>query len=372
MAASSSRPGGGLPRLDVVRRLRLHRQLHAEPHQASPYRPNLTDRQTLVPPVGRGPTVRPMPDAVIVATGRTPIGRAFKGSLVECRPDDLAALAIKEVVAKVPQLDPAEIEDVILGCGQPGGESGFNIARVAALLAGIDAPGVTVNRYCSSSLQSIRMAAHAITAGEGDVFVSPASRRRAGSSSAWPTTARRTRCSTRPACAATSARRAAPRRGRAPSGLPDIYIAMGQTAENVAEYENVSREDDGRVRRPLAAAGRGRPGARLLRPRDHPGHHALRRRRHRGRRPPCRHHRREARHARAGVPARRQGHRRQRLPAQRRRRRRDRDVGRAGLGARASRRSPASCRSGVSALEPGDHGPRPDRGLPARPSRAPA
>ncbi|HET7721943.1 MAG TPA: beta-ketoacyl synthase N-terminal-like domain-containing protein, partial [Acidimicrobiales bacterium] len=112
-----------------------------------------------------------MPEAVIVATGRTPIGRAFKGSLVECRPDDLAALAIKEVVAKVSALDPATIEDVILGCGQPGGESGFNIARVAALLAGIDAPGITVNRYCSSSLNSIRIAAHAIKAGEGDVFV---------------------------------------------------------------------------------------------------------------------------------------------------------------------------------------------------------
>ena len=85
-----------------------------------------------------------MPDAVIVATGRTPIGRAFKGSLVECRPDDLAALAIKEVVAKVPQLDPAEIEDVILGCGQPGGESGFNIARVAALIPPATPPTITI------------------------------------------------------------------------------------------------------------------------------------------------------------------------------------------------------------------------------------
>ena len=112
-----------------------------------------------------------MPDAVIVATGRTPIGRANKGSLVSCRPDDLAALVIKEVVAKVPQLDPALVEDVMLGCGQPAGEAGYNVARVAAILAGIDVPGVTVNRYCSSSLQTIRMAAHAIRAGEGDVFV---------------------------------------------------------------------------------------------------------------------------------------------------------------------------------------------------------
>jgi acetyl-CoA C-acetyltransferase len=112
-----------------------------------------------------------MPEAVIVATGRTPIGRAMKGSLVSCRPDDLTALVVKEVVAKVPQLDPAQVEDLILGCGQPAGESGYNLARVAALLAGMDVPGVTVNRYCSSSLQTIRMAAHAIKAGEGDVFV---------------------------------------------------------------------------------------------------------------------------------------------------------------------------------------------------------
>src|SRR5215469_1465897 len=106
-----------------------------------------------------------MPDAVIVATGRTPIGRAMKGSLVSCRPDDLSALVIKEVLAKVPQLDPTQVEDVILGCGQPAGEAGYNVARVAAILAGLpDVPGVTVNRYCSSSLQTIRMAAHAIRA----------------------------------------------------------------------------------------------------------------------------------------------------------------------------------------------------------------
>jgi len=112
-----------------------------------------------------------MPEAVIVATARTPIGRANKGSLIECRPDDLSALIIDAVLAKVPSLDPAQVEDVIWGCGQPAGEAGTNVARVAALLAGVDAPGVTVNRYCSSSLQTIRMAAHAIKAGEGDVFI---------------------------------------------------------------------------------------------------------------------------------------------------------------------------------------------------------
>src|SRR6187397_936556 len=113
-----------------------------------------------------------MPEAVIVATARTPIGRANKGTLTECRPDDLSAHIIKALLAKVPSLDPQTVEDVIWGCGQPGGEAGYNVARVAALLAGLpDVPGVTVNRYCSSSLQTIRMASHAIKAGEGDVFI---------------------------------------------------------------------------------------------------------------------------------------------------------------------------------------------------------
>jgi len=183
-----------------------------------------------------------MPDAVIVATGRTPIGRAMKGSLVSCRPDDLAALAIKEVLAKVPQLDPAEVEDVLLGCGQPAGEAGYNVARVAAILAGVDVPGATVNRYCSSSLQTIRMAAHAIRAGEGDVFVAAGvetvSRFQYGASDTGPHN---------PRFADAEARTTA--RGPAvtepwtpPAGLPDVYIAMGQTAENVAEYEKVGRE----------------------------------------------------------------------------------------------------------------------------------
>src|SRR5207249_10339372 len=100
-----------------------------------------------------------------------PSGRANKGSLVELRPGDLAATSLNAVLDKVPALDPGQVEDVIMGCGQPGGESGYNVGRVAALLAGLDVPGVTVNRYCSSSLQTIRMAAHAIRAGEGDVFV---------------------------------------------------------------------------------------------------------------------------------------------------------------------------------------------------------
>jgi acetyl-CoA C-acetyltransferase len=184
-----------------------------------------------------------MTDAVIVATGRTPIGRAMKGSLVSCRPDDLAAHVIKEVLAKVPQLEATQVEDVMVGCGQPAGEAGYNVARVAALLAGIDVPGVTVNRYCSSSLQTIRMAAHAIRAGEGDAFVAAGvetvSRFQFGASDTGPHN---------PAFAEAEARTAA----RNPKvtepwttsrGLPDVYIAMGQTAENVAEFENVSRSD---------------------------------------------------------------------------------------------------------------------------------
>src|SRR5271165_5863175 len=114
-----------------------------------------------------------MPEAVIVATARSPIGRAFKGSLTSIRPDDLAVQIVSAALAKVPQLNPAEIDDLMLGCGLPGGEQGFNMARVVAVLLGYDnLPGTTVNRYCSSSLQTTRMAYHAIKAGEGDVFVS--------------------------------------------------------------------------------------------------------------------------------------------------------------------------------------------------------
>ena len=184
-----------------------------------------------------------MPDAVIVATGRTPIGRANKGSLVSCRPDDLAALVIKEVLAKVPQLDPALVEDVMLGCGQPAGEAGYNVARVAAILAGVDVPGVTVNRYCSSSLQTIRMAAHAIKAGEGDVFlaggVETVSRFQFGASDVGPHNAARAEAEAR-----TAARTpAVTDPWTPPQGLSDVYIAMGQTAENVAEYEKVTRQE---------------------------------------------------------------------------------------------------------------------------------
>ena len=124
-----------------------------------------------------------MADAVIVSTSRTPIGRANKGSLVDARPDDMSAHTLSDVLSKV-DMDPNEVEDVIWGIGQPGGEGGYNIARVISAQQGLDLPGVTVNRYCSSSLQTIRMAAHAIMAGEGDCFVAGAARRLAASTAA--------------------------------------------------------------------------------------------------------------------------------------------------------------------------------------------
>ena len=114
-----------------------------------------------------------MPEAVIVSTARSPIGRAHKGSLTQVRPDDLAATIIRAALDKVPSLDSSLVEDIMLGCAQPAGAQGYNIARVVSELAGMGhIPGVTVNRYCSSSLQTIRMAAHAIKAGEGDIFIS--------------------------------------------------------------------------------------------------------------------------------------------------------------------------------------------------------
>ncbi len=184
-----------------------------------------------------------MPEAVIVATGRSPIGRAFKGSLVDVRPDDLTAHVVREVLAKIPQLDPHTVEDLILGCGQPAGEAGFNVARVAAILAGLDnVPGVTVNRYCSSSLQTIRMAAHAIKSGEGDVFIAAGVETVSRFASGASDNGKAINPLFHDAIARTQSRsEKAGEPWSAQPGLPDIYIAMGQTAENVAEYEHVSR-----------------------------------------------------------------------------------------------------------------------------------
>jgi acetyl-CoA C-acetyltransferase len=187
-----------------------------------------------------------MPQPVIVATARSPIGRAFKGSLVDLRSDDLASTIVGAALAKVPQLDRDDVEDLILGCGLPGGEQGFNMGRVVSLLAGLtDVPGTTVTRYCSSSLQTIRMAAHAIAAGEGDVFVAAGvecvSRFGRGTSDGLPDTAN-------PMFADAAVRTSTLAAEGGPPwtpgpGLPDVYIAMGQTAENVAQLERVSREE---------------------------------------------------------------------------------------------------------------------------------
>ena len=190
-----------------------------------------------------------MPEAVIVATARSPIGRAFKGSLVDVRADDLAARMVQAALAKVPQLPLTEIEDLMLGCGLPGGEQGFNMARVVSVLAGLpDTPGTTVNRYCSSSLQTIRMAAHAIRSGEGDAFIAAGaecvSRFVKGSSDSLSDTEN-------PAFNEARVRTAQRAAGHVEPWLPfpempDVYIAMGHTAENVAQLEGVSREEQDR------------------------------------------------------------------------------------------------------------------------------
>lgn len=189
-----------------------------------------------------------MPEAVIVSTARSPIGRANKGSLVDMRPDDLAAQMVRAALDKVPSLDPHDIDDLIMGCGQPAGESGFNIGRAVAVQLGYDfMPGTTVNRYCSSSLQTSRMAFHAIKAGEGHAFISAGvetvSRFAKGNADGWPDTKN-------PKFAEAQERSNQAAAGgdewhdpREDGNLPDVYIAMGQTAENVALHTGISRED---------------------------------------------------------------------------------------------------------------------------------
>ena len=197
-------------------------------------------------------------DAVIVATARSPIGRAVKGSLRDLRPDDLTATIVRAALAKVPQLDPRDIDDLYLGCGLPGGEQGFNMARVVAVMLGYDhLPGATVTRYCASSLQTTRMAFHAIKAGEGDVFISAGvemvSRYSRGNSDRLPDEAQALVGGSWHNPIFDKAReRTAQRSGestpvwsdpREYGELPDVYIAMGQTAENVASLYNVTREE---------------------------------------------------------------------------------------------------------------------------------
>jgi acetyl-CoA C-acetyltransferase len=190
-----------------------------------------------------------MPEAVIVATARSPIGRAGKGSLVSIRPDDLAAQMVRAALDQVPALDPHDVQDLMMGCGQPGGESGFNIARTTAVQLGYDfMPGTTVNRYCSSSLQTTRMAFHAIKAGEGDCFVSAGvetvSRFGHGSADGWPDSRNglydEAQARTAKAAESGASEWHDP---RADGLVPDVYIAMGQTAENVALHIGMEREE---------------------------------------------------------------------------------------------------------------------------------
>ena len=169
-----------------------------------------------------------MPDAVIVAYGRSPIGRANKGSLVEVRPDDLAAHVATRVMQKVPQLDPTTLDDLMCGCGLPAGEQGFNLGRAISILTRFDVPGTTVNRYCASSLQTSRMAFHAIRAGEGEAFLSVG-----------------VECVSRYVNGFADQPDAQNPRLQPGNSeeYPDIYIAMGETAERVADLKQISREE---------------------------------------------------------------------------------------------------------------------------------
>jgi acetyl-CoA C-acetyltransferase len=169
-----------------------------------------------------------LPDAVIASAVRTPIGRARKGSLVDVRPDDLVAFAIDAALKQAPELDRGEIVDVMVGCGFPEQKQGMNLARRAALLAGLPAgvPGTTVNRFCASSLQTIRMAFHAIKAGEGDAFVA-AGVESISQVDGYPKDAEELH----------------PKLFGDDAPIANVYIPMGLTAENVAERWNVSRED---------------------------------------------------------------------------------------------------------------------------------
>jgi acetyl-CoA C-acetyltransferase len=192
-----------------------------------------------------------MPEAVIVSTARSPIGRAFKGSLRGERPDDLAAHMVRAALGKVEALSPGDITDLMLGCGLPGGEQGWNMGRNVAVLLGHDhLPGTTVARYCSSSLQTTRMAFHAIKAGEGDAYISAGaetvSRFTKGNSDyiegqdllnpGFGGAVERTRERARGGAAPWTD-------PREDGHLPDVYISMGQTAENVQQILGMSRAE---------------------------------------------------------------------------------------------------------------------------------
>src|SRR5919112_5591245 len=189
-----------------------------------------------------------MPEAVIVSAARSPIGRANKGSLVDLRPDDLTATIVRAALDKIPELDPTTIDDHYLGCGLPGGESGNNMARVVNVLLGLDGvPGATITRYCSSSVQTTRMAFHAIKAGEGHAFISAGvetvSRFSKGTSDHWPDTHNHLFDEAKARTDETAQSNDTWHDPRQDDHVPDVYIAMGQTAENVATMRGLDRKE---------------------------------------------------------------------------------------------------------------------------------
>ena len=267
-----------------------------------------------------------MPEAVIVSTARSPIGRAVKGSLATMRPDDLVAQMVRAALDKVPALDPRDIDDLMMGCAQPAGEAGYNIARAVAVELGYDfLPGTTVNRYCSSSLQTTRMAFHAIKAGEGDAFISAGvetvSRFGVGAADGAPNSKNAFFAEAQERTVAESAGAEEWHDPRDDGNIPDVYIAMGQTAENVALYTGISREDQDHwgVRSQNRAEEAIKSGffAREIVPVTLPDGTVVST--DDGPRAGTTYERHLP--AEAGVPAQRHHHRGQRLPAQRRRRR---------------------------------------------------
>ncbi len=189
-----------------------------------------------------------MPEAVIVSAARSPIGRANKGAMKDIRPDDLTATIVQAALAKIPELDANTIDDHYLGCGLPGGESGNNMARIVNVLMGLDAvPGATITRYCSSSVQTSRMAFHAIKAGEGDVFISAGvetvSRFAKGTSDHWPDTHNHTFDDAKARTEKYAEGGQDWHDPREDNLLPDAYIAMGQTAENVARLRGLDKKE---------------------------------------------------------------------------------------------------------------------------------
>jgi acetyl-CoA C-acetyltransferase len=190
-----------------------------------------------------------VPEAVIVAATRSPIGRAFKGSLAPVRPDDLAATVVQAALDQIPELDPADLDDLYLGCAEPSAEQGANLARVVAVLLDQDRlPGSTVNRFCASSVQTTRMAFHAIKAGEGEAFVSAGvecvSRYRgfAGAGQSGDSVQNERFSPAQARTGATAQSNQTWHDPRQDGLLPDVYIAMGQTAENVATLRGISRQ----------------------------------------------------------------------------------------------------------------------------------